>query len=162
MQTPFSKRQFLLIIFLGNSFVPFSQSKQDTIAISNCVVKEGRIYSFPEPYLSYTNPVQFISIVTDEDSVFSVSDGIVKSVFRIDNSDFIMIESKDAWYTYGYTNFSGLKKADTIANGQFLGIVSKIEFEEKNIVFAICPKSKESINCLSYIDLYNYLKRYKK
>lgn len=140
----------------------FSQSKQDTITIANYIVKEGRIYSFFERYLGYVNPVQYIRITTDEDSVFSVSDGIVKSFFSMGDDDFVMIESKDAWYTYGNINFSGLKKLDTITNGQFLGIVSKANRKEKHIVFAMCDKSKEFIPCLNYIELYEYLKRYRK
>lgn len=162
MQTSFSKQKFLLILFVANSFLLLGQSKQDTITISNYVVKQGEIYSFFEPYLGYVNPVHYINISTNEDSVFSVSDGVVKSFFKMDESDFVMIESKDAWFTYGHINISSLKKSDKVSNGQFLGVVSKTNNNEKDIIFSICYKGKDAIKCLNYIDLYDYLKKYKK
>ncbi len=162
MQTSFSKQKFLLILFVANSFLLLGQSKQDTITISNYIVKQGKIYSFFEPRLGYVNPVHYINIITNDDSVFSVSDGVVKSFFKMDESDFVMIESKDAWFTYGHINISGLKKLDKVMNGQFLGLASKPNDDERDIIFSICYKDKDGFRWLNYIDLYDYLKKYKK
>jgi hypothetical protein len=158
MQISF-KKIFLLALFWVNGFLLFSQSKPDTIAISNYIVKHGKIHSFFEPYLGYVNPVQYIKILTD---TILFLGGIVKSFFKMDESDFVMIESNEAWFTYGNIDISGLRKSEKVNNGKFLGVVSKYSKNENEIIFAICFKEKQRTNCLNYIDLYEYLKKYRK
>ena len=91
-----------------------------------------------------------------------MSDGIVKSFIKMDKSDFVMIESNEAWFTYGNIDISGLRKSEKVNNGKFLGVVSKSSRNENEVIFAICFKEKQRTNCLNYIDLYEYLKKYRK
>jgi hypothetical protein len=163
MHTSFSKQKFLLILFLANGFLLFAQSKRDTITISNYIVKQGNIYSYTEFHAGISDPSNCINITTTEDSAFSVSDGIVKSFFKVYQNDYVMIESKDAWFTYGNIDISGLKKMDTIKIGQFLGLISKSNDHKREIFFSLCVKNDGMrMSCLHYIDLFDHLKRYNK
>lgn len=99
MQYFFGRYLMLLILFLANSFLLGAQSKRDTITISNYIVKQGNIFSYTEFHAGISDPSNCINIITTEDSAFSVSDGIVKSFFKVYENDYVMIESKGAWFT---------------------------------------------------------------
>lgn len=160
MKSLFGKQKMLLILFLANSFLLFGHTKSDTLIIANYIVKRGYIISYQEFKNGIADPASYITIFTSEDSVFSVSDGKVKAFFKVDQSEFMMIETTDSLFVYGGINFNSLKQFDKINKGQFLGLISKSNNSDRSIVFSLC--SKEGTNCLNYIDLFEHLKKYKK
>lgn len=160
MKSLFGKQKMLLILFLANSFLLCGHTKSDTLIIANYIVKSGYIISYQEFKNGIADPASYITIFTSEDSVFSVSDGKVKAFFKVDRSEFMMIETTDSLFVYGGINFNSLKQFDKINKDQFLGLISKSNNSDRSIVFSLC--SKEGTNCLNYIDLFEHLKKYKK
>lgn len=159
MNTSF-KPIFLLALFLVNGFLLFAQRKTDTVVISNYIVKHGYIRSYTDFPGGVSDPSNYIDIITAEDSAFSVSDGIVKAFFKVGQSDFVIIESKDSVFAYGDIVFKGLKKFDPIKKSEFLGLISKSDDHEQRILFSI--GFGEAWRVLNYIELFDHLKKYKR
>ena len=159
MQTSY-KHIFWVTLFLINGFFLLAQRKRDTVAISNYIVKSGYICSYTEFPAGVSDPSNYIDVTTAEDSVFSVSDGIVKAFFKVDQSDFVIIDSKDSAFAYGNIVFKGVKNFDRIKKGDFLGMISKSNDHEQKVLFSI--SIKEGLYILNYIELFNHLKRYKR
>lgn len=139
------KRVYVLVwLFLAGNVAP-CQNK-DTIALPIYrPTKCGYVFEPKDTITSsYINPIEGVRIYTcdpNSDSLFSLSNGKVIAVERIENEFVCVIKASDAVYAYSSLKSTPLKKGMLIKDGDYIGRMS-MEGNKKQARLVISQENK--------------------
>ena len=147
----------VFLLFSSISWGCFSQERSDTVYVHNFPVKEGVIIN--HDYSLGKDRMGGVYVLANSDSVFHFSNGIVSSVFSIEDARVVLIKNSNGYFiTYANLKESNLKKGDSVSKGTFIGTVLKDYDDEKfELVFVIL---KSEGRTYSFDKTVKYLKQY--
>ena len=134
------KLSFLIIIIC---FIQEASSQKLVLNVSNLPVRNGKIYENPEWKCSgCCPPLDAPTILTTEDSCFSLTEGVVSAVFDLGGDVVVIIRNDSLFFTY----FSfkpetfTLKKGDRLSKGTFIGLLKGKEKSKLNELLFMVTK----------------------
>jgi hypothetical protein len=113
--------------------------KEGTIYVKNFPVKNGVIF-----YHNYNfgDPSSGINIITENDSVFHFENGIVVSIFSIEDEKSVLIKNKDnIFICYIGLEKNCVEKDDSVFKNTFIGKLKMNEDKKFDLQFSVINKN---------------------
>ena len=123
--------QIILLAFLS---ISNRECQTDSLILP---IKNGKIIrDNTDSSLSF-HPIGILIFPTDQFNVQSCSEGIIRSITKLNNTYIVLVLSKkNLYYSYSNINTVGVKKGQNIKRGTVLGVLSKEIGIDRHIVFS--------------------------
>jgi hypothetical protein len=141
------KRVVFIVSSLMIGISSFSQIGPDMIklgTVKQLPMRKAKVFKYKHSDKALADYVLMISIISDTDSIFSVRDGKVVVVLELPENNFsVTISDNDSiYYSYLRLNKVVLKKDDTIAKGDLIGLAEKV-YEKFDLHFMVYSNGRE-------------------
>lgn len=150
-------KAMIIIVTLCTTFISYSQVPSENILrVFNQPVKYGYI-KLPkdQPIHYFYEPIEELSIFSNIDSVFSIGDGKVTMISKVDSATIIVIRSaKGRFFAYRNLTESKFKNGDLVKEGEFIGLLKRIGPDPYELKFRISTEDGD----LSYTELLEFFK----
>lgn len=114
------------MIAVGQSHI--DDRRIDLGLVQKLPMRDASAY-YHEPSLYGCKMFSAIIIESKNDSVFSICEGIIASVFDVGDEEKVIIinNEQDLFYTFAQLNFTQAKKGDHVQKGLFIGLCRRSE-----------------------------------
>jgi peptidase M23-like protein len=146
----------LLVAILFISANSFAQKKAaDSVDyIYKYPFAEGYIYNKKD---ASHKSIPFIFIYSKANDVFSLAEGKVERVFRIEEEDLVLIRKGDTTFQYSNLDSTVVTVGNTVQKGELIGKVKKnIDYDRYELIFGMVVGTKKMV----YPDYAKFLKNY--
>ena len=145
----------LLVSILFISANSFAQKKADSVDyVYNCPFKEGYIYNKQD---ASHKSIPFIFIYSKANDVFSMAEGKVERIFRIEEEDLVLIRTGDTTFQYSNLDSTVVTVGNTVQKGELIGKVKKnVDYDRYELIFGLVVGTKKMV----YPDYAKFLKKY--